>query len=113
MRAPDLTGFLLSAGVVAIFTIQVLLNIAVVTGLCPPTGVVLPFVSYGGSSVIVFMGMMGLLLNVSRQQVSKESFDEKRDARKNRRKSAEPKKQMKSAARGRRISTKPESDWDI
>lgn len=114
LRAPDITGFLLSSGVVAIFTIQVILNIAVVTGLCPPTGVVLPFVSYGGSSVIVFMAMMGLLLNVSRQQVSREAFDEKREGRRKRMKSAEaPQKQGKKPARGRRISTKPQSDWDI
>lgn len=69
MRAPDLTGLLMASGVVAILVIQVVINIGVTVGLIPPTGVVLPFVSYGGSGVIMFMCMVGLLLNVSRQSV--------------------------------------------
>lgn len=67
MHAPDLQGTLMAGGVVAILVIQVVINIGVVINLLPPTGVVLPFISYGGSSLMVFMGMMGLLLNVSRQ----------------------------------------------
>jgi len=114
-HAPDTTGFLMASGVVAIIVIQVTLNIAVVTGIMPPTGVVLPFVSYGGSSVIIFMGMMGLLLNVSRQRVVEASFDENaEDAPKKRRTPRPPqKKQQKMPVRRRPISTKPESDWDI
>ncbi len=76
MHAPDTTGLLLATGVVAILTIQVALNIMVVLGLMPTTGVVLPFVSYGGSSVIIFMAMMGVLINVSRQRTVKAAFDE-------------------------------------
>ena len=67
MRAPDLTGMLMATGVVSILTIQVVVNIGVVVNLIPPTGVVLPFISYGGSGLIIFMAMMGILLNVSRQ----------------------------------------------
>ncbi len=75
MYAPDLTGMLLASGVVAIITIQVVFNIAVVTGLIPTTGIVLPFISYGGSSVLVFMMMMGVLMNVSRQCGNRVSID--------------------------------------
>lgn len=108
MHAPDTTGLLIGSGVVAIFTIQVTLNIMVVTGLMPPTGIVLPFVSYGGSSVIIFMAMMGLLLNVSRQRISKASFEDAEElpARK-------PKKKAARMPVKKKISTKPESDWDI
>ncbi len=69
-NAPDLTGKLLATGVTAIFAIQVVLNIGVATSVLPNTGVVLPFVSYGGTSVVIFMCMMGILLNVSKQGVA-------------------------------------------
>lgn len=58
-------AFLLGAGVVSMLLIQTLLNMAVVTGLTPTTGVSLPFISYGGSSFIVSMGLAGLLVNLS------------------------------------------------
>ncbi len=67
MRAPDLTGMLLATGAVAMIAIQVIVNIGVNVGLIPPTGVVLPFISYGGSGVLIFMSMVGIMLNVSRQ----------------------------------------------
>ena len=67
MRARDLTGMLLATGSVAMIAIQVVLNIGVNTALLPATGVVLPFISYGGSSVLMFMSMVGVALNVSRQ----------------------------------------------
>lgn len=66
INAPDLTGMLIATGTTAALGIQVCVNIMVNIGLCPPTGVVLPFISYGGSGVVIFMAMMGLLLNVSR-----------------------------------------------
>ena len=65
--APDLTGRLIATGITAIFAIQVVLNMGVTTGLIPNTGVVLPFLSYGGSSVVIFMCMIGVLLNISKQ----------------------------------------------
>jgi cell division protein FtsW len=67
IQAPDLTGTLLAAGATAMLAIQVVVNIGVNVGLLPSTGVVLPFISYGGSSVLIFMSMMGLVLNVGRQ----------------------------------------------
>lgn len=69
-NAPDLSGKLIAAGITSIFAIQVVLNMCVNTALIPNTGVVLPFVSYGGSSVVIFMCMMGILLNISKQCTS-------------------------------------------
>jgi cell division protein FtsW len=65
-RASDRFGCYLAAGVAAIIAIQVLVNIAVVTGSIPPTGLPLPFISAGSSSLIVFMGGIGILQSVSR-----------------------------------------------
>ena len=67
MRAPDLFGSLLATGIVSIIAIQVGVNIAVVTSSVPPTGVSLPFISYGSSSLVIFMSMIGVLLNISKQ----------------------------------------------
>jgi len=66
IAAPDFFGSLLSAGIIGLIAIQVLIHIAVVTGTMPPTGLPLPFVSFGGSSLVMFMSSMGILLNVSR-----------------------------------------------
>lgn len=68
----DRFGALLASGIVAIIATQVLINIAVVTGSIPPTGVPLPFVSSGGTSLVVFMGAIGILLNIDKQ--SKNAF---------------------------------------
>ena len=62
----DLYGALLVVGVMSHVAIQVVLNIAVVTNSIPNTGVTLPFISYGGTSLIFLMGEMGLVLSVSR-----------------------------------------------
>ncbi len=67
MRAPDLTGMLIASGTAAMIAIQVVVNIGVNVGLLPPTGVVLPFISYGGSGILIFMSMVGITLNISRQ----------------------------------------------
>ncbi len=53
-------------GMISSIAIQTLINLGVVTGLLPVTGVTLPFVSYGGSSLVVCMTMIGMLLNISR-----------------------------------------------
>lgn len=66
VRAPDRFGMLLAAGVTTWVTGQALLNIGVVTGLLPVTGVPLPFVSFGGSSLVVTMAATGILLNITR-----------------------------------------------
>lgn len=62
-------GFLLAIGIGSVIIIQVLLNIAVVTGLVPPTGLPLPFISAGSTSIMVFMSMLGIVQNVHRQSV--------------------------------------------
>ena len=67
LNAPDRFGALLVAGVGFVIAIQTLLNIAVVTGSIPPTGLPLPFISSGGTSVAVFMAGIGICLNVLRQ----------------------------------------------
>ena len=65
-NAQDLFGALLVVGVMSHIAIQVILNIAVVTNTIPNTGVILPFISYGGTSLIFLMAEMGLVLSVSK-----------------------------------------------
>ena len=65
-NAPDLYGALLVVGIMAHISIQVILNIAVVTNSIPNTGITLPFISYGGTSVLFLLSEMGLALSVSR-----------------------------------------------
>ena len=64
-RASDLLGSLIATGAMAHMMIQVILNIAVVTNTIPNTGITLPFVSYGGTSVMFLLLEMGLVLSVS------------------------------------------------
>ena len=66
-NAPDLLGALIVVGVMAHIAIQVVLNIAVVTNTIPNTGITLPFISYGGTSVLFLMMEMGMVLGVSNQ----------------------------------------------
>ena len=65
-NAPDLYGSLMVVGIFAHIAIQVVLNIAVVTNVMPNTGITLPFISYGGTSILFLMAEMGLALSVSR-----------------------------------------------
>jgi len=67
MRAKDTYGTLLAVGITSVIAIQAIINIAVVTGSMPVTGVPLPFISYGGSSLLFNLMAMGVLLNISRQ----------------------------------------------
>ena len=60
-------GSLLACGVTFVIAIQVILNIAVVTGSIPPTGLPLPFISAGGTSIVVFLSAIGVLLNIDKQ----------------------------------------------
>ena len=66
MHSKELSGALLTAGIMGHLAIQVILNIAVVTNTIPNTGITLPFISYGGTSIVFLLGEMGLALNVSR-----------------------------------------------
>lgn len=67
ISAPDLFGGLISVGVLTHIAIQVILNIAVVTNSIPSTGIPLPFISYGGTSVAILLVEMGIVLSVSNQ----------------------------------------------
>ena len=67
-HAEDLFGALIAAGVMGHIAIQVILNVAVVTNTIPNTGITLPFISYGGTSVLFLLSEMGLALSVSRWQ---------------------------------------------
>lgn len=66
LNASDRLGCYLASGITSIIAVQLLINIAVVTGSIPPTGIPLPFMSAGGTSLMVFMGAVGILLNISK-----------------------------------------------
>jgi cell division protein FtsW len=67
LKAPDRFGALLAAGITAWVVGQALINIGAVIGVLPVTGVPLPFISFGGSSLVITMGAAGILLNIARQ----------------------------------------------
>ena len=67
MKAPDMFGSLLATGITALIGLQAIINIVVVTSSIPVTGMALPFFSYGGTSLIILLCAVGVLLNISRQ----------------------------------------------
>lgn len=70
-RCPDMYGKLLAIGITFIFGFQAFLNMGVASSFLPVTGVTLPFISYGGTSIIVSLAMVGILLNISKQRIQR------------------------------------------
>jgi cell division protein FtsW len=70
-RCPDMYGKLLAIGITFIFGFQAFLNMSVASSFMPVTGVTLPFISYGGTSIIVSLAMVGILLNISKQRIKR------------------------------------------
>ena len=77
LTAEDRFSFLLAAGLVSWITLQALINILVVVGLLPTTGIPLPFISYGGTATVVSLFSVGILLNISSQTRAKEKVKER------------------------------------
>jgi len=71
LRAPDTFGALLAAGITAWLCFQAFVNIAVVVALLPVTGITLPFISAGGSSLVVSFAAVGILLSISRETLER------------------------------------------
>ncbi len=76
LRAPDTFGALLAAGITGWLCIQAFINIAVVVALVPVTGITLPFISDGGSSLIISFAAVGILLSISRETVERGSWND-------------------------------------
>jgi cell division protein FtsW (lipid II flippase) len=66
-KAPDNFGYFLSSGIILTFAVYTLVNIGVNTGILPTTGLPMPFISYGGTAVIIYGAAIGILLNISSQ----------------------------------------------
>lgn len=81
-RAPDVFGRMLAAGVASWIGLQTVVNLGAVTGLLPITGVPLPLVSYGGSSLVVTLTGIGILVGIARAPVRAARFTERAAARK-------------------------------
>jgi len=71
IKAPDMFGSLIAVGITSMVGLQAIINIAVVTSSMPNTGMPLPFFSYGGTSLLILMASVGILLNISRTSKNK------------------------------------------
>ena len=69
INAKDNFGKLLAGGITTFLAIQTIINLAAQTALVPLTGIPLPFISYGGSSLIIDLAAIGILLNISKQKI--------------------------------------------
>jgi cell division protein FtsW len=76
LRAPDTFGALLAAGITAWLCIQAFINIGVVVALIPVTGITLPFISAGGSSLTISLAAVGILLSISRETVERGTWND-------------------------------------
>jgi cell division protein FtsW len=70
LKAPDNFGMLLATGITCLLVLQALVNMAVTVAIAPPTGLPLPFISFGGSSLVTTLGAIGILLSISRYSSS-------------------------------------------
>jgi cell division protein FtsW len=85
LAAPDTFGALLAAGITAWLCLQAFLNIGVVLALLPITGITLPFISAGGSSLIISFAAVGILLSISRETIQKGTWNDDATADRGRR----------------------------
>jgi len=98
--APDRFGMLLGMGLITGITVQALFNISVVISILPAKGIPLPFISYGGSSIIVTMFAVGILLNIS-QHAGFISFEKGLHTTRTPRKKKKPVKKSRTAKKSR------------
>jgi cell division protein FtsW len=68
MRSTDLFGSLLAAGITLMIFVNATINMGVVLGILPTTGMVLPFISYGGTGLVIYMSAVGILMNIARSE---------------------------------------------
>jgi cell division protein FtsW len=76
LRAPDTFGALVAAGITAWLCLQAFINMAVVVALIPVTGITLPFISAGGSSLTISLAAVGILLSISRETVERGTWND-------------------------------------
>jgi len=88
MRSQDRFAMLLGSGVAILFALQVVINIGVVTSVLPPTGVILPFISYGGNAIILFMLLIGIMLNIARSDGPESAAQQRKREKRVRREAA-------------------------
>jgi cell division protein FtsW len=102
--APDRFGTYLATGLSALFGLQALVNLAVVLEVIPAKGITLPFLSYGGSSLLVSMTAVGLLLSVSRHPIPWRLSDQRRNNAKTSRGGGKRRAQREKARRARAVA---------
>jgi hypothetical protein len=108
LRAPDRFGMLLGVGIVVGIVAQALLNISVVLALVPTKGIPLPFISYGGSSLVPTLAAVGILLNISqyaalgrRAGVDEDDYEDEWEDQKRPKKRRAPRQRASAVARPR------------
>ena len=111
-HAPDGFGRLVATGVTIYIVFQAFLNMAVISNLIPFTGIPLPFISYGGSSLAVSMAAIGMLLNVSRQQVDNPRVLELAVERESERRQRDLLREQRAAEREKREALRAIQDQD-